>query len=392
MKNILLSIFILTTWVVSSQTNRFIRMTAEMLKIMTLDDGTDVEYWGYSLIRDNGAYNASLPGPFLEFNKGDTVTIRFINNSPEDHTIHLHGLDVDQANDGVPSTSFAINPYDSVDYEFVANHAGTFLYHCHVLTTLHLTMGMYGMIVVNNYPDSLRLFDGGPKFTKQYSFITSDMDKDWNLNPLSINPMFSFRANYFMVNGLSGNQLYTSNSDHIESYYSNTDTTVLRLSNIGYSKVRYIFPEELNAKAYMSDGRVLTQSFDCDTLEIHPGERYSIVLIPEMDIDTDIFVEYYEARNGELQHTNRIRLNRNLGLDEDDLSAENVLIYPNPTKGLFYFRTPDTGKELYVFDLSGKKVYGEKIHQYSTPINLDDLKKGMYILKYNGKSFKLVIH
>src|SRR5688500_4418669 len=103
---------------------KIVKLAAEMNEIHYLDDATSVEMWGYGLVKLTGTYNASLPGPLLEFNLGDTVEIHFKNTTPEDHTIHLHGLDVSMMEDGVPMTSMAVDPGDSIIYNFVANNAG----------------------------------------------------------------------------------------------------------------------------------------------------------------------------------------------------------------------------------------------------------------------------
>ena len=130
---------------------------SEMDGLHFLDDGTALPIWGYGWTTDG---YISLPGPLLEYTHGADVVLAFENPSPESHTIHLHGLDVDQANDGVPATSFYVETGESTSYEFNATHTGTYLYHCHVTTTLHLTMGMYGMVLVTR-PDGA-LFENGP--------------------------------------------------------------------------------------------------------------------------------------------------------------------------------------------------------------------------------------
>jgi len=70
-----------------------------------LPDGTAIPIWGYGWVADG---YITLPGPLLEYTEGESVQLNFTNPSPESHTIHLHGLDVDQANDGVPTTSFFV--------------------------------------------------------------------------------------------------------------------------------------------------------------------------------------------------------------------------------------------------------------------------------------------
>jgi len=387
MKFIFTSLLCISLNYALTQTTKVFNLVSEMLLTHTLDDGSTTQYWGYGTVNGNGSHSMSLPGPLLEINKGDTVVINFYNDSPEDHTIHLHGLDVNQANDGVPTTSFAVNSQQTATYTFVAKYAGTYLYHCHVLTTLHLTMGMYGMITVNNYPDSTLIFTGGPSYNRKYEFLTSDMDLSWNNNTLSIPPMYTFKSNYFMVNGLSGNQLLNSTNNTVIA--NDGDSVLLRLGNIAYSKVRFIFPPSLNAVAYMSDGRVLPQSFSCDTLEINAGERYSVLLTPSGTVlPQNITVEYYEARNNNLEHTNYITVSSNL--NTNDVLNNEFTVFPNPTISEFKFNTLLTQHILKIYDLTGKEVYQQPITQYSSLIDISSLSNGIYILKYNQQTLKIV--
>lgn len=386
MKNIILIFFSLISYFTFSQNVQVINLVTQMVQTVVLDDGSTTQFWGYGIIKPNGAYQASIPGPVLNINKGDSVYINMYNDSPEDHTIHLHGLDVDQVNDGVGATSFTIATQDTATYAFKATHEGTFLYHCHVLTTLHLTLGMYGMIVVNNSPNANLIFDNGPSFTNEYRFLTSDMDRSWNDNTLSIPAMFKFKANYFMVNGKSGNQLYNDDQSHVVSYVG--DTTVLRLGNMAYSKTRYIFPPELNAKVYMSDGRVLENAFETDTLIINSGERFTVVLIPDEDINGEIMVEYYEARNNNLEHTNLIKLNGEASIVEGEVGRFDV--YPNPVNSQLKFVTLNTGSMVEVFDLYGRFIESKLVTDMNTIVDVTNYKSGIYILKYQDKTLKIV--
>ena len=102
------------------------------------EDGTNTPYWGFGEFNPNLAnQRITLPSPLLIYDLNDSVYLKLHNLSPETHTIHLHGLDVTQINDGVPSTSYGILSNDSTTYKFKAKHAGTFLYHCHVNTNMH---------------------------------------------------------------------------------------------------------------------------------------------------------------------------------------------------------------------------------------------------------------
>lgn len=359
---------------------------ARMNGAKLLDNSNIVQFWGYGNYTP-GIWTISLPAPLLEYTLGDTVQIHFINDSPEDHTIHLHGLDVPTIHDGVPATSFAVHAGDTAHYTFIASHTGSFLYHCHVLTTLHLTMGMYGMIVVHPDANQNTVFPGGPSYQLDYNFLNSDMDESINTNPLSPGPFNEFTCDYFMVNGLSGNQLYNSVPNHVIAYSG--DSVLLRIGSMAYTKSIYYFPPELNAKAYTSDGRVLPNAFDCDTLVVHSGERFGVLLTPTADVNADIRVESVEMRNNQVQHTNLIRLNTDLGFDskpETELS-----FYPNPTNGLLYFIAEKPGSMIQVYNLNGLLVFEDIAGNTNTLLNLSFLDNGAYILRYQSESYKIML-
>ena len=69
-----------------------IDLTAEVVQWEVLE-GEFVEVWGY-----NGQY----PGPEIRAKVGDKVRINFTNNLTEATTIHWHGLEVPNDQDGVP--------------------------------------------------------------------------------------------------------------------------------------------------------------------------------------------------------------------------------------------------------------------------------------------------
>lgn len=95
------------------------------------------------------AFNGVVPGPELRVNQGDRVEVTLINNLPESTTIHWHGVQVPNAEDGVAGvTQDAVAPGAEYSYEFVANEAGTFWYHSHQETEAQLPRGLFGPLVV----------------------------------------------------------------------------------------------------------------------------------------------------------------------------------------------------------------------------------------------------
>src|SRR5213075_2368396 len=77
-------------------------------------------------------YNGQSPGPTIEVVEGDRVRIFVTNKLPEHTSVHWHGQILPSGMDGVSGVSQpAIQPGKTFVYEFVAKHAGTFMYHPH---------------------------------------------------------------------------------------------------------------------------------------------------------------------------------------------------------------------------------------------------------------------
>jgi len=194
--------------------------------------------------------NAQFPAPLIYAAVGDVVEIRLKNlgvtlpTAPNDpHSIHLHGQDVDAANDGVPETSVGAIPANlcldgttSADcsasggpapgagnvvvYMFSPKFAGTAMYHCHQEADIHVQMGMYGALVVYSATDKNNMNSaynhGGPgsgfggnlfgwKYDKDYVLLETEIgpaqhvseELSGDYNPVNYHP------NYWFLNGLS---------------------------------------------------------------------------------------------------------------------------------------------------------------------------------------------
>ncbi|MDX2246455.1 MAG: multicopper oxidase domain-containing protein [Bacteroidia bacterium] len=266
-------------------------------------DGTPVDLWGF---KEGLGGNVPLPSPLLVVNEGDSVTLNVINQSSMPHTIHMHGLDVNQANDGVEMTSFMIPPVMGTGtYKFKATHAGSFMYHCHVETVIHLQLGMYGGVVVKAAGGTNHAWTGGPAFDKDYTWVLSDVDKEWHDNIPLNGSIPGFTPDYFLVNGKARQQL----NDTTISIAANVgDKVYLRLINIGYTLNKVVFPASLNAEILASDGRPLAVKEISDTVAVYPGERYEVMLDFASAVTDSILVEYYNMYNDSILFTNKVPL------------------------------------------------------------------------------------
>lgn len=94
------------------------------------------ELWGF---------DDQVPGPTLRARVGDTFVVTFVNDGQMSHSIDFHASKV------APNVEMrSIPPGESLTYEFVAHHAGIFMYHCGTAPVLfHTGNGQYGAVVVD---------------------------------------------------------------------------------------------------------------------------------------------------------------------------------------------------------------------------------------------------
>ncbi|NND76633.1 MAG: multicopper oxidase domain-containing protein [Flavobacteriales bacterium] len=362
-----------------------VHLAALMNGTHEIEDGVFTNIWGYGLWDQTPI--ATLPAPLLIFQQGDSVEIQMTNVSPESHTIHLHGLDVDQVNDGVPQTSFQVTPGGSTVYSFKANETGTFLYHCHVITTLHLTMGMYGMIVVER--DDNTLFENGPIYDDTYYYLASDLEVETNNFPTMAFPFHEIQPDHFMINGSSGEMLFNGSENVIEMEAG--QKIALRLGNIGYSKTEFIFPNSVNATAYLSDGRVIPTPFEIDTLEVYPGERYSVLIGTTETVSDFISVNYSNMENGIYQATNYIGINSyTFPTSIVNVDNEGIGVYPNPVDQILYFQA-GTVKQIEIYNSKGVKVLERYEPIGMSSLDIQELARGMYFLRIDGSNSKKIL-
>jgi len=95
-------------------------------------------------------FDGRAPGPELHVHTGDLVEVVLSNKDVENGvTIHWHGIDVPNAEDGVAGvTQNAVPVAGRYVYRFRAEQAGTFWYHTHQDSQSGVERGLYGAIVI----------------------------------------------------------------------------------------------------------------------------------------------------------------------------------------------------------------------------------------------------
>ena len=122
--------------------------TPAMTATLTARQGT-VKLAGGERV-DGYTLNGSSPGPRLVATEGDLVEITLVNaNVQGGVTLHWHGIDVPNAEDGVAGvTQDAVPAGGRHVYRFVLPHAGTYWYHSHQVSHEQVRHGLFGTFVV----------------------------------------------------------------------------------------------------------------------------------------------------------------------------------------------------------------------------------------------------
>ncbi len=90
-------------------------------------------------------FNDQVPGPILHGSVGDTFRITLTNKGTIGHSIDFHASKVAWSDE-----MRTILPGESLVYEFVADFAGAYMYHCGTAPALHhIGNGMYGAIIID---------------------------------------------------------------------------------------------------------------------------------------------------------------------------------------------------------------------------------------------------
>ncbi len=128
-------------------------------------------------------FDGQVPGPILHGRIGDTFRVTLVNDGQMGHSIDFHASKVAWSDE-----MRTIQPGESLVYEFRAEYAGAYMYHCGTAPALHhIGNGMYGAIIVDP-PDLAPVDDEfvlvqselylGPE--GQPGDLTKMMDDDWD--------------------------------------------------------------------------------------------------------------------------------------------------------------------------------------------------------------------
>ncbi len=211
-------------------------------------------------------YNGSFPGPLLEVQEGDVVTVNFNNQLREPSNLHLHGIFMSPDEDKPHQT---VEPGQSLTYNFEAHlgSAGMYWYHPHAhgKVTRQLFEGLSGPIIIRGAVDKLEpvasatekvlvLHDIG----LQNGEVASHTGMDWGKGK---------EGELVLVNGQNQPEM-------------SAPTGLLRLRIVNASTARY-YNLNIRGKRLQvigMDGSFLEAPLAMERLLLTPGERADILI------------------------------------------------------------------------------------------------------------------
>jgi FtsP/CotA-like multicopper oxidase with cupredoxin domain len=238
-------------------------------------DGTVLRHWGFE--DEHG--KRGIPSPLIRVREGQVVHTH-LKASKGPHTIHHHGIEPDAHNDGAGHTSFDVNT--RYTYQWRAATAGTFFYHCHVNTPLHVQLGLFGGLIVDPETGPGTLYEGGPIYDHERFWVASAFDPTWaaldhhagvdgadvGLNRLA--------PRYFLINDKGGPE--SLEDPRIAVRASTGHTILMRLLNANYHPQRWTW--DADVECVCSDGRPFDEGYVMREIVMAPAERYDMLLRP----------------------------------------------------------------------------------------------------------------
>ena len=225
-------------------------LTAEIVD-WEVEPGKLVEAW---------TYNGVVPAPQLLLDNGDKIQVRVVNDLPMGTDIHWHGVHTPNDQDGVaPITQDLIPPNGGTfTYEFTVDENAIGMYHAHNHAQVQVINGMFGAIRIGANPVPRGVTVSGVVIPEDVE-LAVDMPmvlNDAGTIGLSLNGK-SFPATEPMV-------LNQGEWASITYYNEGLQIHPMHLHQ---------FPQLVYAK----DGIPLDKPYWADTLNVAPGERYTVM-------------------------------------------------------------------------------------------------------------------
>ncbi len=210
-----------------------------------VEPGKIVRAWAYGPVGGE----PTVPGPMIKVSSGDKVRVVLDNQLPQSTAIHFHGIDVPNKMDGVPDvTQDPVKPGEKFTYEFVAKGPAVGMYHSHHHAEHQVPDGLVGAFIIDDMP-----VPAGVTVSQRVPMVLNDA----GVIGLSLNgksfpgtlPTIAKQGEWVMID------------------YFNEGLQIHPMHLHG-------LPQLVIAK----DGFPLAQPITMDTVNVAPGERYTVLV------------------------------------------------------------------------------------------------------------------
>lgn len=277
----------------------------------TMSDGKSVLFWIFCPGGGGGmGGGCNISGPTLELGAGQqlNVTLNMMMAPQENppyhgHTIHWHGLDVLQSEDGVPETGASVLG-DNYSFSIDSRYVGSHMYHCHVHTVKHLEMGMYAPLVVKAVDNAGNFLDvinnGGPAYDYEWNLMYSSVDPAYHTAVGDSTVFADYNPKYFLINGNEGR----SKTVPAETVTAAPGKKVaIRLFGIQSVNTRFEIKDAAGASksfvVHNKDGYKLPSTQTLTQLDLSPGQTADVmVTLPSTAGSWYPQVTFKNLRNG----------------------------------------------------------------------------------------------
>jgi FtsP/CotA-like multicopper oxidase with cupredoxin domain len=224
-------------------------LTAQIVE-WEVEPGRLVEAW---------TYNGMVPGPQIRLEVGDRIQVRVKNELPMGTDVHWHGLQVSNAMDGVaPLTQPLIAPGETFTYEIEADHQAVAMYHAHHHGQMQVPNGMFSTVIVGDMPLPLGETISGVT-------IPEDLEIAQEI-PMVLNDAGTIG---FSLNGKS----FPATEPYV---MQQGDWYLVHYYNEGL-QIHPMHQHQFNGLVVAKDGIPLEHPYWMDTLNVAPGERYTVL-------------------------------------------------------------------------------------------------------------------
>lgn len=238
--------------VMADGTKRF-ELTAEIVD-WEVEPGKFVEAW---------TYNGMVPGPHIKVDLGDKLRFDVTNELPLGTDVHWHGVKTPNSMDGVaPISQDLIENGETFTYEFEAVKKAVGIYHAHVHGQMKVPNGMLGIIQIGDV-------DLPRGRTISGVSIPADLEVAQEI-PMVLNDAGTIGLS---LNGKSfpaTAPIVVNRGEWILVHYANEGLQV-------HPMHQHQFAQLVVAK----DGIPLDSPYFADTVNVAPGERYSVLIHAE---------------------------------------------------------------------------------------------------------------